>query len=66
MMVRKFRNFFKKRNFRKDHKNSNKDDKKKKIICYNCKNPGHMKYDCPKFKDKRKSKRKAMKVTWDD
>ena len=25
-----------------------------------------MKYDCPKFKDKRKSKRKAIKVTWDD
>ena len=25
-----------------------------------------MKYDCRELKDKRKSKRKAMKVTWDD
>ena len=63
MMVRKFRNFFKKRNFIKDHKSSKKEDKKKEIICYNYKNTGHMKYDCPEFKSKRKSKRKAMKVT---
>ena len=54
MMAKKFRNFFKKRNFKKDHKSSKKEDKKKEIICYNCKNLGHMKYDYPEFKDKRK------------
>ena len=53
MMVRNFRNFFKKRNFRKDHKSNKKDDKKKEIICYNCKNSGHIKYDCLEFKDKK-------------
>ena len=60
MMARNFRNFFKKRNFRKDHKSSKKEDKKKDIICYDCKNSGHIKYDCHEFKDKRKFKRKAM------
>ena len=25
-----------------------------------------MKYDCPESRDKKKYKRKAMKVTWDD
>ena len=40
-MARKFRNFFKKRNFRKDHKSNKKEDKKKEIICYNYKNLGH-------------------------
>ena len=66
MIAKKFRNFFKKRNFRKNYKSNKKEDKKKKIICYKCKNSRHMKYDCSKFKDKRKFKRKTMKVTWDD
>ena len=35
----------------------------KDVICYKCKNPGHVKYDCPIFKAKRK-KRRAMMATW--
>ena len=65
MMARKFRNFFKIRNFKKDHKSCKKDDKKNEIICYKS-NLGHMKYDCLESKEKGKFRRKAMKVTWDD
>ena len=63
MIARKVRNFLEKRNIRKDHKSNKKEDKKKDIICYNCKNLGLMKYNCIEFKYKRKFKRKAIKVT---
>ena len=39
MTTLKFKNFFKKKNFKKYHKNSKKKEKKKEIICYKCKNP---------------------------
>ena len=52
MMTRKFRNFFKKKNFKKDHTSNKKDDKKKEIKCYKYKNLKHIKYDCPKFRER--------------
>ena len=33
------------------------------MICYKCKNPGHVKYDCPLYQAKRE-KRRAMVATW--
>ena len=66
MLARKFKSIFRKKNFKKDYKNNKKEDKKKEIICYIFKNLGHMKYDCSKIKDKRKFKKKTMKVIWDD
>ena len=35
----------------------------KEVICYKCKNPGHVKYDCPLYKTKRE-KRRVMVATW--
>ncbi|MED6112129.1 hypothetical protein PIB30_058898 [Stylosanthes scabra] len=49
----------------------NKDYKKdlSKIICHSCREPGHYKFECPKFKkdDKmKKDKKKVMMATWKD
>jgi hypothetical protein len=65
-MIRRNQGF--KRNSRKEYKGqSSKQEKKKdQIICYECKRPGHVKMDCPSFKNQEK-KSKAMKATnWDD
>ncbi|GAV59234.1 zf-CCHC domain-containing protein/UBN2 domain-containing protein, partial [Cephalotus follicularis] len=48
--------------------------KKEELICYECKNPGHLKNDCPNIKKKEQfkksnehsKKKKAMIATWDD
>ena len=56
MMEKKFKSIFRKKIFKKDYKNSKKEDKKKEIIYYRCKNSGHMKCDYLKLKDKKKHK----------
>ncbi|GAV56858.1 LOW QUALITY PROTEIN: zf-CCHC domain-containing protein, partial [Cephalotus follicularis] len=46
--------------------------KKEEPTCYECKNPGHFKNECPNLKKKEKfikehsKKKKAMVATWDD
>ena len=63
-MARKFRKFFKKSGeWRKFRKLKNKKEKKEVIICYECKNSGHIRSECPLLK---KLKKKAMVVTWYD
>ena len=42
----------------------------KKIICFNCRKPGHIVVECPKNKgkpstSKKSYKKKALKATWD-
>ena len=63
MMTRKYKSFLKKKNIRKDFKRGKKDDKKKEITCYKCKNLGHMKHKYSKVKEKKRFKKRVMKVT---
>ena len=41
---------------------------KEPIICYECKKPGHIKFECPMWKKSnlKKQKKKAMVATWSD
>ncbi|WRX16394.1 Integrase [Theobroma cacao] len=84
LVARKFRKLMSKinqrltrRGFRKDQgsswkiRNKHDSNKKKEIICYECKKPGHFKSECPLLKDetpkKNKRSKKAMVATaWSD
>ena len=40
---------------------------KRDFVCFECKKPGHIKYDCPLWKSESKTrKKKAMMVTWSE
>ena len=76
-IARKFKKFMKfKRNKRKkscpkkeslNKKESSNNDKKKDLICYKCKKPRHIKYECPLYNnDTKKGKKKAMILTLSD
>ena len=65
MFSRNLKKHFKKNNFgrrRPFKKEYNKDNKKEPIIYYECKNPGHMKMDCPKLKNHGKDYKRNKKV----
>ena len=78
MIVRKFnryigrRNKLNRRSPRKLEINEEKDkdknkNKDQKIICYNCKKPGHVKYECLLLKSSEKKKiKRAMFGAWTD
>ena len=59
------------RNFRRD-RFRNEPPRNNQITCYGCKQPGHLRSECPmnkeskKDKDKDKKKKKAMMATWSD
>ncbi|KAG0451823.1 hypothetical protein HPP92_025991 [Vanilla planifolia] len=57
------------RSRKKDSRQKDKErEKKEESTCFECKQPGHLRPDCPLLKkDKKKHKKKAMKVkTWSD
>ena len=63
-MDTKFRKFFKKSGERRKFRNlKNQKEKKKVIICYECKKLGHIRSECPLHN---KLKKKAMVATWDN
>ena len=51
---------------KKDKKGKAKQDE---IICFECKEPGHVRSECPRLKkasEKKTTKKKAMMATWED
>ena len=66
--TRKYKNFFKRNKQFIKHFTNQKGEKSKhdEIICYECKKSGHIRPDYPHLKVSKKSRKKAMKATWDD
>ena len=57
-----------KRNFRRDRFH-NDHSRNNQITCYGCKQPGHMRLECPMNKEGKKDKEKKKKdmvATWSD
>ena len=70
LITRKFKRFMKKK-LRSGKRNEGKGEfsKESTIICYKCKNPGHIKVECPLLKKKEKKekwKRPMVAMTWSD
>ena len=42
-------------------------EEKRDLVCFKCKKPGHIIYDCPLYKSEAKRrKKKAMMTTWSE
>ncbi|KAL6326919.1 hypothetical protein AAG906_012526 [Vitis piasezkii] len=49
------------------HGDKEKWEEKRDLVCFKCKKPGHIKYDCPLYKSEAKRRmKKAMMATWSD
>ncbi|XP_057760349.1 uncharacterized protein LOC130980715 [Arachis stenosperma] len=69
LFVKKFRKMVKLKE--RSKRNSSRKQKKdfSKVICYNCKETGHFKSDCPKLKKEekpKKGKKKGLMASWED
>ena len=63
ILSKRFKKFFKKVGERKRFRNyKNQKEKKELITCYKCKNPRHIRSECPLLK---KLKKKAIVAIWD-
>ena len=65
------RRFTSRRDFSKKEFSSHCDkerwEKKRDLVCFKSKKPGHIKYDCPFYKSEaKKRKKKAMMATWSE
>lgn len=63
ILIRRFNKFLTKLNESK----KSEIKKAKKVTCYECKKPSHLRSECPRLKHKSKGgkeKRKAFKTTW--
>ena len=69
LLVRKVRNFMKKKNNYPRKKPLRRRERQKESeegICYECRKPGHLKIDCPQLKKESKKKKRALVATWGD
>ncbi|RVW78687.1 hypothetical protein CK203_048440 [Vitis vinifera] len=49
------------------HGDKEKWEEKRDLVCFKCKKPGHIKYDCPLYKSEAKRRmKKAMMATWSE
>ena len=49
------------------HDDKEKWEEKRDLVCFKCKKPGHIKYDCPLYKSEAKKRmKKAMMATWSE
>ena len=67
----KGRKFTSRRDFSKKESSSHGDkekwEEKSNLVCFKCKKPRHIKYDCPLYKCRAKRRmKKAMRATWSE
>ncbi|KAL6332460.1 hypothetical protein AAG906_008486 [Vitis piasezkii] len=49
------------------HGDKEKWEEKKDLVCFKCKKPGHIKYDCPLYKNEaNRIMKKAVMATWSE
>src|SRR3954463_7067328 len=67
---RKFKNFKSLKKPERGESSGGRRSNKKKVICYECNEPGHFKNECPKLQKenpkKKFHKKKSLMATWDD
>src|SRR3954469_17785174 len=67
---RKFRGFRSSKRFEHGESSDDRRSDKKKVMCYECNEPGHFKNECPKLQKenpkKKFHKKKGLMATWDE
>src|SRR4051812_56400 len=67
---RKFKSFRGSKKFEQGDTSGGRRSDKKKVVCYECNEPGHFKNECPKLQKenpkKKFHKKKGLMATWDD